>query len=99
MVFKNKKRIIAVYLVASHTRVMDVDMALPDKEDSVMETVAPALAVHTAPDTVGLRYIIGRVSAKCRHTQAEIDAIGLVLLDVRLRFHLCKHDWLVGLRM
>jgi len=73
---------------------MNIDLASPGKADCVLDTESFAVVHAAAADTVGLRYILGRVRAMCRHTQAEIDAIALVLLDVRLRFHLCRHDWL-----
>jgi len=72
---------------------MDVSMALSEKAEKVTDVLS-ALVVPVACDTVGLRYILGRVRAMCRHSQAEIDAIALVLHDVRLRFHLCKNNWL-----
>jgi len=50
--------------------------------------------VPPAAETVCLRYILGRVRAMGRHSPEEIDAIAQSLYEVRLRFHLSKHDWL-----
>ena len=65
----------------------------PSSKDASPPAPPPQPARADA-DTVGLRYIMGRVRAMCRHTPDELAAIAQKLLDVRLRFHLCKHDWL-----
>jgi len=62
---------------------------------------APALpytqraASPPVAETVGLRYILGRVRAMCRHSPEEMSVIAQSLYEVRLRFHLCKHDWML----
>jgi hypothetical protein len=56
--------------------------------------VCAVLLQSAFPDTVGMRYILGRVRAMCRHSPAEIDAIARELLQVRLCFHIAKQSWL-----
>ena len=56
--------------------------------------VCAVLLQSAFPDTVGMRYILGRVRAMCRHTPAEIDAIAQELLQVRLCFHIARQSWL-----
>jgi len=80
-----KKIITTVCRGAARAREMDKAAALAGPG---------APRARPASDTLGLRYILGRVRAMCRHSPAEIDSIAEVLLDVRLRFHVCKHDWL-----
>jgi len=79
----------------------DADAA--DKSDMLTEPPGPpmrlpgcALLVPTAvlADTVGMRYIMGRVRAMHRHTPAELDAIALELLQVRMCYYMSRQDWL-----
>jgi len=83
---------------------MDCDTMLPGKESAGVAAppsppgtpASQAVLLPTAAlvDTVGMRYIMGRVRAMHRHTPAEIHAIALELLSVRMCFHMSRHDWL-----
>jgi len=86
---------------------MDCDAMLPDAECAHVPVAEKAAAPPTGPpslpgllptaalvNTVGMRYIMGRVRAMHRHTPDELDAIALELLSVRMCFHLSRQDWL-----
>jgi len=66
----------------------------PDAPPVRPPTITVRLPTAALADTVGMRYIMGRVRAMLRHTPAELDAIALELLSVRMCFHVSKHDWL-----
>jgi hypothetical protein len=84
---------------------MDCETMLPGKESAGVAAppsppgtpASQAVLLPTAAlvDTVGMRYIMGRVRAMHRHTPAELDAIALELLSVRMCFHMSRQDWLL----